>query len=55
MCKHSHTITDTTGSMHEGGGSPWDDYKERVICLDCHEEVTDPVTAKTEPEPEVNF
>ena len=55
MCQHKNTITDTTGSMHEGSGSPWDDYKERVICLDCLEEVDDPEPAIIEPEPEVNF
>jgi len=38
-CPHLHTVIDTSGGYHFSGGEAWDDIKERVLCLDCGQEI----------------
>lgn len=40
-CSHRNVVLDTTGGMHFSGGEVWDDLNERLLCLDCLEDVTE--------------
>ncbi len=36
-CPHKNTELMVTGSMHFTAGDVWDDIREEVYCLDCHQ------------------
>lgn len=40
-CLHRRLTTVTTGGYHFSGGCVWDDIRERLMCLDCLEYVTE--------------
>lgn len=40
-CLHTKTVTEITGSITFSGGEILDTIQERVICLDCGENVID--------------
>lgn len=37
ICPHKNTELLITGGMHFAAGEVWDDIREEVYCLDCHQ------------------
>lgn len=41
MCDHRNCVVETSGSVKFSGGEFIDTLRERLICQDCYQDVTD--------------